>query len=52
VLGHTTGSHLGLPNEAEAAEAMIWLATIQDGRVAEWRLLPDDPVTRSRHRLE
>ena len=52
ILGHTTGSHLGLPDDEEAAEVQLWLATIHEGRVAEWRLLPDDPVTRSRHRLD
>ena len=52
ILGHTTGSHLGLPDEDEAAEPLIWLATVHDGQVAEWRLLPDDPVLRSRHRLD
>ena len=52
ILGHTTGSHLGLPDEQEAAEPLIWLATVHEGRIAEWRLLPDDPVLRGRHRLD
>jgi hypothetical protein len=51
ILGHTTGSHLGLPDAEESAEVLIWVATVVEGRVAEWRLVPDDPVARSRHHL-
>ena len=48
VLGRTTGSHLGLPDAEEAAEALIWLAECVEDRAVEWRLVPDTPETRAR----
>lgn len=41
VLGHTTGSHLELPDEEEAALRLIWVADVVDGLVRTWRLEPD-----------
>jgi ketosteroid isomerase-like protein len=41
VLGHTTGSHLGLPDEQERELTLIWVATVAGGRVSGWRLLED-----------
>ena len=39
ILGHTTGSHLGLPDDEEARLAMRWICeTTGDGRVGAWRL--------------
>jgi ketosteroid isomerase-like protein len=46
ILGHTTGSHLGLPDDEEAEQTLIWIATVVDGRVREWRLVPDDSARR------
>ena len=45
--GSTTGSHLNLPREEEFADPLIWVARIEAGQVAEWRLLPDTPAVRS-----
>ncbi len=41
VLGHTTGSHLELPDEDESALTLIWVADVIDGLVHTWRLEPD-----------
>jgi ketosteroid isomerase-like protein len=46
VLGTTTGSHLGLPDEEERKLTLIWLAEAVDGRLRSWRLLPDTPENR------
>ena len=43
VLGHTTGSHLGLPDEEERKLSVIWLAEVQDGELCCWRLVEDIP---------
>ena len=47
VLGHTTGSHLGLPDEDEAALLVIWVTLVRDGELAEWRIVADSPSARS-----
>jgi hypothetical protein len=41
VLGHTTGSDLGLLDDEEAAMTLIWLAEVQGGLVRLWRLIED-----------
>jgi hypothetical protein len=46
IQGRTTGSHL--PPAQEATETLIWLAEVVDGRVREWRLVPDDAQHRAR----
>jgi hypothetical protein len=46
ILGHTTGSHLGLPDHEEAQETLIWLAAVENDRVAAWTLLADTPEHR------
>lgn len=52
VLGHTTGSHLGLPDEAESQLTLIWLAETVEGAIHAWRLIEDTPENRQRFRLE
>ncbi len=52
ILGHTTGSHLGLADEAEARLLLIWLAVVRDGLVASWTILEDTPAKRARLGLE
>lgn len=47
VLGYTTGSHLGLPDEEERRLTVIWLADVVDGSVRAWRVLEDDPTMRA-----
>ena len=51
VLGHTTGSHLGLSDEKERTLTLIWLARVRDGLVAEWTLIEDTPANRAAHGL-
>jgi hypothetical protein len=51
VLGHTTGSHLGLPDEEESLLTLIWVAEIDDGLVRTWRLQPDDAEHRAAYGL-
>ena len=46
LLGHTTGSHLGLPDEEERHIPVIWTADVQDGRLASWNILDDSAQIR------
>ena len=46
VLGTTTGSHLGLPDEEEMKLSLIWLCEVADGLVLRWTLLEDTPSNR------
>jgi hypothetical protein len=42
LIGHTTGSHLDLPDEEEFHdEAVIWVATVEDGLLSAWKLYND-----------
>ena len=52
VLGHTTGSHLGLPDEEESQLTLIWVAEVVDGALHSWRLIEDTPDNRQQFRLE
>jgi hypothetical protein len=47
IVGHTTGSHLGLPADEERALTLIWLVTVADGLVSAWELLEDTDETRA-----
>jgi|SRR5215469_6048205 len=47
VLGHTTGSHLGLADHKESVLPVIWLAEVRDGQLCCWRLLEDTPDRRA-----
>jgi hypothetical protein len=46
VLGHTTGSHLGLPDEEESQLTLIWQARVVDGRLLNWTLIEDNAGNR------
>jgi ketosteroid isomerase-like protein len=46
VLGHTTGSHLGLPDAEESRLTVIWRATVRDGLVLTWQIVEDTPEHR------
>jgi ketosteroid isomerase-like protein len=46
VVGHTTGSHLGLPDEQERALTVIWIALASRGRLSLWRITEDTPQHR------
>ena len=48
VLGHTSGSHLGLSVEEEQRLTVIWFARIEGEQLSLWRLFQDTP----RHRDE
>ena len=52
VVGHTTGSHLGLPDDQEAAITLIWVAEVDAGQVRSWRLLDDNSENRTALGLE
>jgi hypothetical protein len=52
VLGHTTGSQLGLSDEEEQELTLIWIAEIRDGRVRVWRLRERSPANRRAIGLE
>ncbi len=47
VLGVTTGSHLGLPDEEERRLDVIWLADVVDRRLSSWRVADDTPELRA-----
>ena len=49
VLGHTTGSHLGLADSEEEKLTLIWVAEVERGAVRSWRLIED--TGQNRHRL-
>jgi thiamine biosynthesis protein ThiS len=51
ILGHTTGSHLGLPDDQERQLTLIWLAEVTQGTVRSWTLVEDTPDNRTRHGL-
>ena len=51
ILGHTTGSHLGLPDDEERTQTLIWIVDVVDGQVAAWRLVEDTPTARRDHGL-
>lgn len=47
VLGTTTGSHLGLPDEEELALDVIWRAEVREGRLSRWRVCEATPSLRA-----
>ena len=52
ILGHTTGSHLGLGDDEESRLTLIWLAEITAGAVRSWSLIEDTRANRRRMGLE
>jgi len=52
ILGHTTGSHLGLPDEEESKLTLIWVAHVEGERVASWSLVEDTPAHRRAYALD
>lgn len=49
ILGHTTGSHLRLPDEEERAIGVVWRAeTTADGHITVWEVLDDSTDLRIR----
>jgi len=52
ILGHTTGSHLGLPDAVEAEQTLIWVAEVGGSKVSTWRLVEDTPANRSSYGLD
>jgi ketosteroid isomerase-like protein len=42
VVGATTGSHLGLPDDEELGLQVTWLVEVVDGRVLHWRVAEAD----------
>jgi hypothetical protein len=52
VLGHTTGSHLDLPDEEESQLTLIWLAEVVGEAIRSWQLIEDTPDNRQRLGLE
>ena len=47
VLGSTTGSHLGLPDQEERQLEVIWRATVHDGLLTLWQIIEDTPGQRA-----
>jgi hypothetical protein len=47
VLGSTTGSHLGLPDQEERRLTVIWRATVHDGLLTLWQIIQDTPGQRA-----
>jgi hypothetical protein len=46
VLGHTTGSHLGLADDEEQKLTVIWFARVDSGRLSRWQIFEDDASRR------
>jgi DNA-binding PadR family transcriptional regulator len=51
VLGHTTGSHLGLADDEERRHTLIWLAVASRRELRSWTLVEDNRTTRQRFGL-
>jgi len=51
ILGHTTGSHLGLPDAEERELLLIWLAFVKEGAIERWCLVEDTPANRGKFGL-
>jgi ketosteroid isomerase-like protein len=47
VLGSTTGSHLGLPDQEERQLKVIWRAAVRDGLLTLWQVIEDTPRQRA-----
>jgi hypothetical protein len=52
ILGHTTGSHLGLSDDEERQLTLIWIAHTAGGCVTRWRLVEDTSTNRAAWRLD
>jgi hypothetical protein len=52
VLGHTTGSHLGLADDEESRMTLIWVAECRGGAIGGWTLVEDTPLNRDRYGLD
>jgi hypothetical protein len=52
ILGHTTGSHLGLPDAEEREFTLLWLAYVRKGTVERWQLIEDSPSNRQQFGLD
>lgn len=53
LVGHTTGSHLNLPDAEEFhSEAVIWISQVNDGKVTRWQLKNDSPEQVKRLNLD
>ena len=52
VVGATTGSHLGLPDEEELQLGVIWVAEVAGGRLSLWQVADDTPEARRRHGMK
>jgi hypothetical protein len=46
VLGTTTGSHLGLPDDEEGRLGVIWRAEVDGGLLSSWQIVDDTPDQR------
>jgi len=46
MLDSTTGSRVGLADEAEVRLPVVWLAAVLDGRLSRWPILEDAPSLR------
>jgi hypothetical protein len=51
VLGHTTGSHLALPDERESKLLVLWVAEVHDGKLSLWSIVRDTPENRQKYGL-
>jgi ketosteroid isomerase-like protein len=47
LIGRTTGSHVQQPRHIEIQDTLIWVASIENDRVAEWKLYYDNDQNRA-----
>jgi hypothetical protein len=52
VQGHTTGSHVGLPEAEERDRTLIWIAEVVHGALRSWTLVEDSAPNRGRLGLD
>jgi ketosteroid isomerase-like protein len=48
VLGTTTGSHVGLPDDEERRLSVIWIAEVDGEALRAWRIVEDTAQARTR----
>jgi hypothetical protein len=52
ILGHTTGSHLELPDAEESELTLIWICRTAGGQVTAWELIEDNLPNRALWNLD
>ncbi len=52
IIGRTTGSHTGIPEDREFKQSLIWFCEVEGNKVKHWHLYYDTPENRDRFKLK